>query len=246
MTAPKKNFMLQSNLPLKCGKGTVIDKTALFIGKVEIGDGCYIGANTVIGQLSNYDIFETRKSTEAKTKRSIRKTIIGNDVLIQPNVIISNDVIIGNNVWIDPFVTIGAHTRIGQDTRIIYYSQIYENVKIGQNCVIGGFLCDYSNVGNHVSMMGSLLHKYKDGWNDDDDLSNQSPIIEDHAIVGYNSLVIGRVRIRNGTYIAAGAIATKKNIPGNSIVISVNKCIKKDEWSGKLKEGKFFKECGKK
>jgi acetyltransferase-like isoleucine patch superfamily enzyme len=242
---PEKEYMSHSNFPLKHGENTYIDKTASFFGKVEIGDGCYIGAQVIIGQPSNYEISEAQKSTNTKIKR-LKKTIIGDNVLIQPNVIISNDVIIENNVQIDPYVTIGAHSRIGHDTKIVYHSQIYENVKIGNNCIIGGFLCDCSKVGNDVSMMGILLHKFKDAkWDDEEDLSNKSPIIEDHAVVGYNSLVIGHVPIRKNTYVAAGAIVTKKNIPGNCVVTSVNKFKSRDEWSGKLKEGKFFRTCDK-
>ena len=238
----KNLFLEQSNSPSKCGKDSFIEKTASFIGKVEIGDGCYIGAHTIIGQPSNFDISENRKPAG---KKSFKKTVIGNNVLIQPNVVVSNDVIIKNNVQIDPFVIIGAHTRIGHHNKIVYQSQIYENVNVGNNCVIGGFLCDHSKVGNHVSMMGSLLHDYTDGWNDDDDLSDKSPIIENSVIVGYNSLVIGKVRIRRCTFIVAGSIVDK-DTPGNCIIKSVNKCTNKDDWPGKLKYGKFFRECGKK
>src|SRR5208337_2890438 len=129
MTSSKKMILKQLNSPVKCGKRTFIDKTASFIGNVEIGDGCYIGAYTIIGQPSNYEIERAQKKSKKITARS-NKTTLGNNVLIQPNVIISGNVKIGNNICIDPFTTIGGHTRIGDDTKIVYRSQIYENVKI--------------------------------------------------------------------------------------------------------------------
>lgn len=238
-----KIFNTQSNVPSKCGKGTYIDKTACFVGEVDIGDGCYIGARTIIGQPSNYELDEYLNSA-GPGQSSSNKTIIGNKVFIQPNVVISQDVIIGDNVRIDPFITVCEHSRVGDNTKIIYSSQIHENVKIGNDCIIGGFLCDYSKVGNSVSMMGSLLHCYRDGWNDDEDLENQSPIIEDHSIIGYHSLVIGNVRIKRNSFILAGAIVTKNSL-GNCVV-KTGECIPIREWNGKLKDGQFFRNCDEK
>jgi len=225
---------------LKKGIDTFIDSSVSLNGAVKIGDRCSIGAHVIIGQPSIEEVENARERHSGKLKQLYPKTAIGDDVIVQPNVLISSNVVIGKRVKIGPFVTIGTNTSIGERTQVMYNSQIHENVRIGRDCIIGGFLCDFSDVGNCVIIMGSLLHAFRDGWDEEQNLKNQSPIIEDNVIVCYGSMVIGNVRIKSGTYVAAGAIVTK-NTPGNCVVKSVNECTEIEAYRGRLKDGRFFR-----
>jgi len=237
MTLVKRLEGASSNRPSICGSNCVIDNSATFFGNVVVGQGCYIGRNVIIGQPSIEEIKELQKNTTDSVNNT--STCIGNNVIIQPNVVISNNVIIGDNVSIGPFTTIGQNSTVGDGTDIMYRAQIFENIKIGKYCKIGGFICDYSIIGNSVTVMGNLIHSYRNGWIENEDLEDESPIIEDDVIIGFDSLVIGKVQVKSGTYVAAGAIVTD-NTPGNCIVKSINQIVKVDDYIGKLRNGKFF------
>lgn len=225
------------------GSGTFIESSVSFNGVVEIGNRCRIGSNVVIGQPSIYDLEEVHKDIGEESEHQHSKTVIGDDVIIQPNVMISNGVRIGNHVKIDSFVLIDKNAKVGAHTRIMYNSQVHEEVQIGRDCKIGGFLCDCSHIGDRVTVMGSLLHPYRDGWDEEQDLEDlvyQSPIIDNDVIIGYGSLVIGKVRVRSKTFIAAGAIVTK-DTSGWCVIKGVDGSTPIGCYSGPLKEGKFFR-----
>lgn len=226
------------------GKETRINEYVRIYGATKIGHRCFIGDYTIIGHPCEEDIEEALENDWDETSKDFacqEVTTIGNNVLIQPNVLILGGVTIGNRVKIGPFVMIGKNTNIESGTQIMYHSQIYENVQIGKDCIIGGFLCDFSEIGNSVTVMGSLVHDYRYGWDDPRNLKDISPIIEDKVIVGYGSIVIGKVRIKSGTFIAAGAIVTK-DTPGNCLVKGVDKYYPIDEYERCLKKDKFFRE----
>jgi UDP-3-O-[3-hydroxymyristoyl] glucosamine N-acyltransferase len=214
------------------GTGTVIDPSVLFEGKVQIGNNCFIGANVIIGHPSFYDLPEDFQNNQL--------TSIGDNVIIHPNVIISRSVTIGKNVRIGPFVTIWKNTMIDENTQLMYNAQVHENVSIGKNCKIGGFLCDYSKVADSVIIMGSLVHSLR-GWNDEDDLENESPVIEDNVIVGCGSVIIGHVTLKKKTYVAAGAIVTKSTVGNCRVTLCNHVDPIGSEYKGKLKDSEFFR-----
>lgn len=223
------------------GKDTRINDFVRIYGTTKIGRRCFVGDYSIIGHPCEEDIEDALNNGWDEASKDFacqEATTIGHNVIIQPNVLISGGVFIGNRVKIGPFVIIGKNTNIGSGTQIMYQSQIYENVHVGKDCIIGGFLCDFSEIGNDVTVMGSLVHKYVNGWDEEEDLQNKSPIIEDNVIVGYGSIVIGKVRLRSRTYVAAGAIVTE-DTPGNCLVKGVNKITPLDEYQGSLKKGKF-------
>ena len=95
----------------------------------------------------------------------------------------------------------------------MYNAQVHENVIVGNDCIIAGFLCDYAKVGNSVAVFGSLVHPFRKGWKEDPNLAHDSPTIEDDVVVGRGATVIGPIILRSRTYVAAGAIVTKST-PG--------------------------------
>lgn len=225
------------------GNSTFIDESTSIFGKVTIGNNCFIGKYVVIGYPNLETIKEYAKSeTQGKNKPVYdAETVIGNNVIIQPGAIIYGGAKIGNRVTIGPSVTVGKGTTIGDDTQLMYGSQIHENATIGKNCRIGGFICDCARIGDNVSVFGSLVHEYIDGWDDEVDLTDCSPIIEDNVIIAFNSLIVGKVRVKSRTFVKPKAVV-KSDTPGDCIVIPPSTAIKLEDWKGKLKDGKFFNE----
>lgn len=228
MSKPKDD----SNSSFSIGQCTHIADSALLLGSGKIGKQCYIGSHVVIGQPTSENIRQHKESA---------KVAIGDDVVIQPNAIISGGVRIGDHVTIGPNVTIGESSKIGDGTELMYYSQVHDSVCIGENCIVGGFLCDYSKVGNNVQLFGSLLHDFLNGWNDSRGLKEISPIVEDDVIICNGALIIGKVKIKPKTYVAAGAIVTK-DTPGHCVVKGVNHTQCVEIYEGKLKSSDFFKD----
>lgn len=92
----------------------IIDPQARIGDKVEIGDGSYIGLNSVL----------------------TTGIIIGKHVIINTASVISHDVKISDFVTISPSCTICGRVKIGENTFIGAGTTIIENIKIGKNCLI--------------------------------------------------------------------------------------------------------------
>lgn len=214
MSAEKKRNEKGIKYKLSKGADNHIDRSVSFRGTVSIGDHCFISQGVIIGHTSFYDV-ERNQSFK-------NKTILGNNVVIHPNVIISSGVKIGDQVRIGPSVTIWRNSRIGDNTELMYNAQVHENVNVGSDCIIAGFLCDYSKVGNSVAVFGSLVHPFRKGWIEDPNLAHDSPTVEDDVVVSCGATVIGPIVLKSRTYVAAGAIVTK-DTPGNCKIIGIDK-----------------------
>lgn len=214
MSARKKRNERGSSYKLSKGADNHIDSSVSFRGTVRVGDNCFISQGVIIGHTSFYDV-ECRQSIKSKT-------VLGNNVTIHPNAIISGGVTIGDQVRIGPSVTIWPNSSIGKNTELMYNAQVHENVTVGSDCVIAGFLCDYAKVGNSAAVFGSLVHPFRKGWIEDPNLAHDSPTLEDDVVVGCGATVIGPVVVKSRTYVAAGAIVTK-DTPGNCKIIGLDK-----------------------
>lgn len=122
------------------GKNTNIYDNSLIIGDVHIGKECWIGPNTIIDgsgglKIGNYctisagvqiythdNIKQTLSSKEIEIEKE--SVIIGNNVYISPNSIITKGVSIGNNIIIGAFSFVDKDIEdnsvvYGQPTRLI-------------------------------------------------------------------------------------------------------------------------------
>ncbi len=148
-------------------------------------------------------------------------TSIGEGSEIFPFTTIYEGAAIGKNVTIDECSRIGHKTKVGEQTKIVYGAKIYDNVTIGRNSIVGGFSCDRSKIGNNTTMMGTLVHKYLhhaiDTWDKELGPDEPTPVIENNAIVAFNSTIIGGVIVGEGAYVGAGTVVTE-NVPPNTKV----------------------------
>jgi acetyltransferase-like isoleucine patch superfamily enzyme len=226
-------------------KSCLISKTALLSRQIKIGSRCYIGDYVIIG-----DCIEEKESIANKYQgwktcpknKTGEQITIGNSVTIESHARIANGVRIGDLVRIGPFVYIGWKSKIGKLVQLMYSAQIHEQVSVGENSKIGGFLCDHSKIGKNCVVMGNLIHKSPDGWIERPNLKDESPILEDDVFASFGSQIIGKVRIRRKTFIFPGAIVNK-DTPGQCILKNIDEVIKlRDLPDCELKYGKFFSE----
>ncbi len=157
-------------------------------------------------------------------------TIIGNNVIIYPNVFINSGVIIGDNVEIQPFcvlqgATIGKNSKIGPFARLRPQSVLQENTHIGnfveiKKSIVGentkinhlSYIGD-SNIGNNTNIGAGVITCNYDGKN------KHTTTIGNDAFIGSNSSLVAPINIGDNTLIGAGSVITK-DVSNNSLGIS--------------------------
>lgn len=133
-------------------------------------------------------------------------TIVGDGVQIGAFCIIEHDVVIGANVVIDHYCRIANGTRIGANSRILYGAQVFDDVFIGQHCIVAGDLVDRTVVEDEVTFQGNTAHLHADPTQDWDETEEPSPIIRYGSVVGIDALLIGGISIGPQAYVAAGEV----------------------------------------
>jgi acetyltransferase-like isoleucine patch superfamily enzyme len=124
---------------------------------------------------------------------------------------------------------------------VIYRAQICNDVRVGDECVIGGFVGERSVIGRKCRIFGKLVHLQHEphkGW-DDDDVAEPSPRVEDGAFIGFNAIVAGGITIGERAYVCAGAIVTK-DVPDRHVASGKNRIAHFSRWKGPLKDSEFF------
>lgn len=175
------------------------------------------------------------------TKEQLEKTIVAKGVYIGYYTIIGNGSIISSNAIIDDYCLIESRVKIGESSLITYKSQICNDAVIGNGCVIGGLIGERTRVGNNCRIFGKIVHSQHNpclGWDDDNSMEDSS-IIEDYSFIGFNSTIVGGIRIGRKTYICSGAIVTK-DVPDSHVVSGINKIEHFSKWKGRLKTSNFF------
>lgn len=224
--------------PLRFGAGCT------FYGEVIFGENTILGDHVVIGYPKEMRLEEFQHShdravpSDTSPFDAVKSTKIGANCLIASHIVIYEGTQVGDNVSIDDCCRIGFDCIVGSNTRLQYAVFVCDRVRIGSNCVVAGFVCDGSVIGNHAKVMGTLVHEFTRPhlpWG----LIESSPKIEDRAVVGFGATVVGGVTIGHNSYVVAGAVVTK-DIPPKSIVVGVNQVIPWNNWHGKKLSREFW------
>lgn len=172
--------------------------------------------------------------------------IIGSDSVILPGVIIEGKTVIGEDCHIGPNSHI-AESTIGNGTKI--HSSVVLNSRVGDETSVGPFahIRPDSSLGNHVKI-GNFVEVKKSTLGDDTKVSHLSyigdaeigknvnvgcgsitvnydgknkfkTIIEDDVFVGCNSNLVAPVKLRKGSFIAAGSTITKE-VPEDALAVA--------------------------
>jgi len=160
----------------------------------------------------------------------------------------SNDTKIGNNVIIEPYVVIGSKVKIGNNVTIKSFSHL-ESCKIENKVEIGPYarirpktvLKEGSKIGNFVEIKKSIIGKKSKvshlSYIGDSDLGKSVNIgagtitcnfdgvsknktkIKDDVFVGSNSSLVAPVTLNNKSIIGAGSVITK-NVKKKSLALT--------------------------
>tara|TARA_B100001971_G_C18070150_1_gene472644 strand:+ start:244 stop:882 length:639 start_codon:yes stop_codon:yes gene_type:complete len=193
--------------------------------------------------------------TEKINQEKFREKIISQGViLIAPETVyLSKDTKFGNNVVINPYVVIGKNVKIGNNVQILPFTHIEEatlesNVMVGPFSRIrpGSFLSKGSKIGNFVEVKKSKIGKNskishlsyigdtvigKDvnigagtiTCNYDGKKKNKT-IISDGVFIGSNSALIAPIKIGKKSVVGAGSTLTK-NVKDKSLALTRTKQI---------------------
>lgn len=157
----------------------IIDINVILNGKVEIQEGSYIGASSVL--------------TNVK---------IGKHVTIQPHCVIE-DAIIGDGCKIGPFARIRPHTSLSNDVHIGNFVEL-KNAKIGDQSKVNHltYLGD-TIVGKAVNVgAGTITCNY-------DGINKFQTIIDDGVFIGSGTELIAPLHVGKNAYIGAGSTITR-------------------------------------
>jgi sugar O-acyltransferase (sialic acid O-acetyltransferase NeuD family) len=128
---PIDRYNLIQKLPKETKYFTWIHPTALLMGKIEIGEGSFIGAYSIL--TTNIEI--GRHSILNRGNHIGHDCIIGNYFSAMPGSIVSGNVHIGNMVY------------LGTNSSIIEKKYLVHNIKIGANSVV---IRDITEPGTYV------------------------------------------------------------------------------------------------
>lgn len=159
-------------------------------------------------------------------------TAIGHNVRIGAFCVINLGATIYDNVEIDHYCRINSGSTIGADSKILYGVQVFDNVRVGERCIIGGDLADRTIVEDDVTFMGEIAHSHRQAsssleW---DSVAEPSPVICRGSVVGVHALIIGGVTIGPQSYIAAGEIV-RADIPPRTVLYK-GKLLPLERWRG--------------
>lgn len=178
----------------------IISRFAEFRGAAYIGPGSVIGAHSF--QHKNWLAAEFSKEDTDKC------VVLGDECRVVGLSVICFGTIIGKHFRADYHSLVGENCVIGNNVVIEYGARLYDSIRVGDNTIISGFVCNEAIIGNCCVIQGSLIHKRTSPDKE------PAPVIEDGCFIGMNSTVIGGVRIRANSFIAAGAVVTKDTEEG--------------------------------
>jgi len=199
---------------------------------VEVGPDVTIGTFSRVGvpfRLVDGDELDSRPKTKLRQGTEIRSYVT-----------LCKGTEVGANTTIDDYCKVEQDVNIGRECFVIYRSQICNDAKVGDNCVVAGFIGERSKLEDGVRVFGSLVHRQDNPKSDWDDAIEPSPVIEANAFVGWGATIIGGVTIGENSYVAAGAVVTN-DIPPNTIVYGINQLGSPEEWKGQLSKSEYFK-----
>lgn len=210
-----------------------VDPTAKIYPNVKIDEGTSVGEFSIIGK--------PYRPVHGMPYISKNLTKIGSNCFIGSFVTIGQGTEIGNNTIIEDYTRIELDVKVGSNCHLLYGAQLCNESRIGNNCIIGGFVCERAVIGSNSRIFGQLVHKQLDPSTNWDDTTEPPPLLEKNVFVGFGAKIIGGVEIGEHVYICSGAIVTK-NIPKFHIVYGVNQIVYYQKWQGLLSESHFFTE----
>jgi len=210
-----------------------IQDTFIMIGDCDIHPTAEICMGAVIGK-------PFRKLLDGNQEEPT-KTTIGENTYVGYYAIVGGGSIIGPKTIIDDYSIIESRVLIGKECLAIYRAQIGNDTQIGDKCVIGGLVTERTIIGNNCRVFGKIIHLHHNpllGW-DEEEATEESPIIRDNVFIGFGAIIAGNITIGPKAYICANAIITK-DVPEFYVASGTNQIVHFSKWMGRLSSSPFF------
>jgi bifunctional UDP-N-acetylglucosamine pyrophosphorylase/glucosamine-1-phosphate N-acetyltransferase len=183
-------------------------------------------------------------------------TKLGQDVVVEPNVVFGPGVSVGDNVEIFAFshlegATIAKGARIGPFARLRPGAEIGENAHIGNYVEIKKAKIGKGAKANHLSYIGDAI--VGAGSNigagtitcNYDGYEKHLTDIGENVFVGSNSALVAPVKIGAGANIAAGSVITS-NVPADALAMTRGPAVVKEGWAKRYRSIKQAAKAAKK
>lgn len=194
------------------------DYVVLYPGTI-VKSGAEIYDHCVIGKLPT-----TPGSTARTYSFEYGETIVGENCILCPGVIIytgsaiGNNTLLGDNCSIREKCCIGNYCIISRNVSVNYETQIGDYTKIMDNSHITGNM----TIGNHVfiSVLVSSTNDNSMGRLEDATEHLEGPVVEDYVTIGAGASLLPGVVIGKNSIVGASALVTK-SVPSNKVVMGV-------------------------
>jgi len=180
-------------------------------------------------------------------------TVVGRDVIIEPNVFFGPGVVVGDNVEIKANCHLEGHDRksdagvfVNSGSIIGPFARLRPGTKLGNDVHIGNFVEVKNGVlengakANHLSYIGdatvgpgSNIGAGTIFCNYDGFFKYRSELGRD-VFIGSNSALVGPLKIGEGAYVAAGSVVTK-DVASDALAIERSKQQEHSSWASKFR-----------
>ncbi len=218
----------------------------------------------VLGVNSRAELAEA----EAELQRRLRAAVMakGTTLIAPETVFLSHDTIMGEDVTVEPHVVIGAGVAVGDRATIRAFSHI-EGANIGKDAVVGPFarlrpgarLAANAHIGNFVEIKqadigegakvnhltyigdasigaaanigaGTITCNY-------DGFAKHKTEIGAGAFIGSNSSLVAPVKIGDGAYIGSGSVISK-DVPADALALTRAPQEERAGWAARLRRSR--------
>lgn len=200
---------------LLCHESSLVYPEVQFAGSAFIGPHCSIGG---------FCFQHAEWSPEDFAAAERRVTRVGADARIMGNSVVCCGTTIGQRLRVDYHCLIGEDCVIGDDCVVEYGARIYSRVRIGSGTAVSGLVCNDGVIGRDCVVQGSLVHSRTAPE------PEPAPVVEDGCFVGRGALIVGGIRLAEGTFVGAGAVVTKDTEGGFLYVGSPARRTSQRQW----------------
>ncbi|MFC5068770.1 bifunctional UDP-N-acetylglucosamine diphosphorylase/glucosamine-1-phosphate N-acetyltransferase GlmU [Flaviflagellibacter deserti] len=168
-------------------------------------------------------------------------TVLGHDVIVEPNVVFGPGVRVEDNVVIHSFCHLeGAHVgrgvSLGPFARLRPGASLAEKTRIGNFVEIKNAILDENVKVNHLAYIGDA-HVGRDAnigagaiTCNYDGVRKHRTEIGAGSFIGVNSALVAPVTVGEGAYIATGSVITD-DVPANALGIARGRQVNKEGWA---------------